>query len=76
MNPTVLVVDDEEQVRHSIAQWLELGGLAVETAADADAALAAIRRRAPEVVLTDFKMPRKSGMDLMRLRFSAEAVCA
>jgi two-component system C4-dicarboxylate transport response regulator DctD len=66
MNPTVLVVDDEEQVRHSIAQWLDLGGLAVETAADADAALAAIRRRAPEVVLTDFKMPRKSGMDLMR----------
>jgi two-component system C4-dicarboxylate transport response regulator DctD len=66
MNHTVLVVDDEEQVRHSIAQWLELGGLAVETAADADAALAAIRRRAPEVVLTDFKMPRKSGMDLMR----------
>ena len=66
MNPTVLVVDDEEQVRHSIAQWLELGGLAVETAADADAAMAAIRRRAPKVVLTDFKMPRKSGMDLMR----------
>ncbi len=33
---------------------------------DADAALAAIRRRAPKVVLTDFKMPRKSGMDLMR----------
>lgn len=66
MNPTVLVVDDEEQVRHSIAQWLELGGHAVETAADADAALAAIRRRAPKVVLTDFKMPRKTGMDLMR----------
>lgn len=66
MNPTVLVVDDEEQVRHSIAQWLELGGLAVETAADVDAALAAIRRRAPKVVVTDLKMPRKSGMDLMR----------
>jgi two-component system C4-dicarboxylate transport response regulator DctD len=66
MNPTVLVVDDEEQVRHSIAQWLELGGHTVETAADADAALAAIRRRAPKVVLTDFKMPRKTGMDLMR----------
>jgi two-component system C4-dicarboxylate transport response regulator DctD len=66
MNPAVLVVDDEEQVRHSISQWLELGGLTVETAADADAALAAIRRRPPQVVLTDFKMPRKSGMDLMR----------
>lgn len=66
MNPTVLVVDDEEQVRHSIAQWLELSGHAVETVADADAALAAIRRSAPKVVLTDFKMPRKSGMELMR----------
>jgi two-component system C4-dicarboxylate transport response regulator DctD len=66
MNPTVLVVDDEEQVRHSIAQWLELGGFGVETAADADAALAAVRRRAPQVVLTDFKMPRKTGLDLMR----------
>lgn len=66
MNPMVLVVDDEEQVRHSIAQWLELGGLTVEVAADADAALVAIRRKAPSVVLTDFKMPRKSGMDLMR----------
>lgn len=66
MNPTVLVVDDEEQVRHSIAQWLELGGLAVELAADADQAMAAIRRKAPHVVLTDFKMPRKSGMDLLR----------
>jgi len=66
MNPTVLVVDDEEQVRHSIAQWLELGGLSVETAADADAALTAIRRKPPMVVLTDLKMPRKTGMELMR----------
>lgn len=66
MNPTVLIVDDEEQVRHSIAQWLELGGLTVETASDADAALLAIRRKPPMVVLTDFKMPRKTGMDLMR----------
>lgn len=66
MNPTVLVVDDEEQVRHSIAQWLELGGLAVEMAADVESALAAVRRRAPTVVLTDFKMPRRSGLELMR----------
>ncbi|HEY4369059.1 MAG TPA: sigma-54 dependent transcriptional regulator [Steroidobacteraceae bacterium] len=66
MNPTVLVVDDEEQVRHSVAQWLQLGGLNVETAADADAAMAAIRRKEPHVVLSDFKMPRKTGLDLMR----------
>jgi len=65
MNSTILIVDDEQQVRHSIAQWLELSGLTTEQATDADAAMGAIQRRAPDVVLTDFKMPRKSGLELM-----------
>lgn len=74
MTSTILVVDDEEQVRHSIAQWLELGGFAVELAANADAAIAQLRKRVPDVVLTDFKMPGKSGLELMREvhRFDAD----
>jgi len=65
MKPTVLVVDDEEQVRNSIVQWLGLGGLTVESAANVQEAIAAVRRRAPSVVLSDFKMPQKTGMDLL-----------
>jgi two-component system C4-dicarboxylate transport response regulator DctD len=66
MNSLILVVDDEHQVRHSIAQWLGLSGHAVETAADADTAMAAIRKHTPSVVVADFKMPRKTGLELMR----------
>ena len=65
MNATVLVVDDEEQVRNSIVQWLGLGGLSVDSAANVQDAIAAVRRKMPTVVLSDFKMPQKSGMDLM-----------
>jgi two-component system C4-dicarboxylate transport response regulator DctD len=65
MKPAVLVVDDEEQVRNSIVQWLELGGLTVESAANVHEALSAVRRNMPAVVLSDFKMPQKSGMDLL-----------
>jgi two-component system C4-dicarboxylate transport response regulator DctD len=66
MKPTVLVVDDEEQVRNSIVQWLGLGGLAVESAANVQEAMASVRRRLPTVILSDFKMPQKTGMDLLR----------
>jgi len=66
MTSTILVVDDEEQVRQSIAQWLELGGFAVESAANANAAMVQFRKSTPDVVITDFKMPGKTGLDLMR----------
>lgn len=65
MNAIVLVVDDEAVVRNSIAQWLELTGAVVRTAADVEQAVVAISNELPDVVLTDLKMPRKSGIDLM-----------
>jgi two-component system, NtrC family, C4-dicarboxylate transport response regulator DctD len=66
MSPSILVVDDEEIVRSSTRQWLELGGFEVWTARHADEATALMRQALPDVVLTDFRMPRRSGLDLMR----------
>ena len=66
MTKSILVVDDEEIVRSSIRQWLELGGFDVRTARNADEALAMLQARLPDVVLTDFRMPHRSGIDLMR----------
>jgi two-component system C4-dicarboxylate transport response regulator DctD len=66
MNATILVVDDEEIVRNSIRQWLELGGFQVRLAANADEAVAVLKQGLPDVVLTDFRMPQRSGLDLMR----------
>ena len=66
MTALVLVVDDEEIVRNSIRQWLELGDFEVRLAGNADEAVAILRQAMPDVVLTDFRMPQKSGLDLMR----------
>ncbi|MBR0726361.1 sigma-54-dependent transcriptional regulator [Bradyrhizobium manausense] len=66
MTGSVLVVDDEEIVRNSVRQWLELGGFTVRAAAGADEALRLVQEILPDAVLTDFRMPHRSGLELMR----------
>lgn len=66
MKGLVLVVDDEEIVRNSVRQWLELGDFQVKVAGSADEAADLLRRSLPDVVLTDFRMPERSGLELMR----------
>lgn len=66
MSRSVLVVDDEEIVRSSIRQWLELGGFEVRTARHPDEAVSMVNAKLPDVVLTDFRMPHRSGIELMR----------
>lgn len=61
----VLFVDDEQAMREAAKQWLELAGFDVATAANADEALALLARRAFDAVVTDVKMPRSDGMDLL-----------
>src|SRR6476646_10430203 len=49
----ILVVDDERDIRELVAGVLEDEGYAPRTAADSDAALAAIAERRPSLVLLD-----------------------
>src|SRR6266850_568389 len=64
----VLVVDDKFHSRWVIAGWLSafLKGIAVESAATADEALAAIEQRRPDVVLAAHPMPEFGGIELAR----------
>lgn len=62
---TVLVVDDEPNVRDYLAQILRDAGFQVRTAADGDEALASIRRQPPDFISLDLVMPRKSGHKLL-----------
>ncbi|MFL5797619.1 MAG: response regulator [Actinomycetota bacterium] len=62
----VLVVDDEEMVRDVLARYLERDGFAVETAPDGAAALAAVDRGSPDVVLLDLMLPRVDGFEVFR----------
>jgi CheY-like chemotaxis protein len=62
---TVLVVDDEPNVRDYLAQILRDAGFQVQTAADGDEALAMIRSHPPDFISLDLVMPRKSGHKLL-----------
>jgi DNA-binding NtrC family response regulator len=62
--PSVLVVDDEPAVRESLRMLLKRE-CDVETVADVDAALSAITRNPPDLVLLDVAMPGRSGLDLI-----------
>lgn len=63
--PAVLVVEDDPLVRHSLADWLDVIGMVVRQAPTGEAALAAIAECAPDVVLSDVRMPGLSGIDLL-----------
>ena len=64
MTASVLVVDDHEQARASIADILRHAGHAVTCAASAAEALAKLETASPDVILTDLQMPGLSGVDL------------
>lgn len=61
----VLLVDDDEQMRCSTAQALELAGFAVEPLASGDEALALAAPGYPGVVVSDIRMPGMDGMTLL-----------
>jgi two-component system, OmpR family, phosphate regulon response regulator PhoB len=66
---TVMVVDDEPDIRHLLRVTLESAGYGVVEAAHGEAALESVQRSPPQIVLTDRMMPRMSGGELIeRLR--------
>ena len=69
MNEHVLVVDDDPPVRRMLERTLAAEGHAVTTAADGGAALAAVERAAPDLVILDVAMPGIDGLAVtQRLR--------
>lgn len=63
---SILIVDDEETVRHLLARLLEMHGYAVCEAAGAAEARACLEEESFNLVLCDVKMPGESGLDLAR----------
>lgn len=62
----VLLVEDDLDTREMYEMFLEHEGFAVITAADAEAAWLVAREQRPAIVVTDFTLPRMSGLDLGR----------
>jgi len=62
----VLVVDDSERVRKTLAAGLHAQGIAVETAADGADALQLLDNLPFDIVVLDLLMPRVDGMQVLR----------
>lgn len=66
MGKTILVVDDEPGYRDLLALELTSGEVFVLTAANGALAAETLRREKVDLVITDMKMPRLDGLDVVR----------
>src|SRR5688572_3050564 len=67
--PCVLVVEDEESMLAGLDYALQREGYEVLQARDGEAALRMLAERAPDLVLLDLMLPRRSGYEVLdRLR--------
>lgn len=64
-NKRVLVVDDEQLILRIISDILTKEGYEVKTTASCDKALQILKQNSFNVVLTDIRMPERSGIDLL-----------
>jgi CheY-like chemotaxis protein len=72
----VLVVEDEVDIRETLAEILEFAGYEVETAESGLAAMACLGRHAYDAIVSDVRMPGMNGMDLFRLILREDAALA
>ncbi|MFY9956400.1 ATP-binding protein [Bradyrhizobium sp.] len=62
----ILLADDNADLRNYICRLLSERGYQVEVVADGEAALAALRKRRPDLLIADVMMPRLDGIGLLR----------
>jgi two-component system response regulator MprA len=72
MAARVLVVDDDDAIRTTLARSLGAEGYTVDLAADGAEALRVARDRAPDVVVLDLMLPGVAGLDVCRRLRAAE----
>ncbi len=63
--PTLLIVDDEELIRISLAQIFTELGYRARSAVDGLTALIKIQEEVPDILLSDLNMPGMSGFELL-----------
>ncbi|HEY5956145.1 MAG TPA: sigma-54 dependent transcriptional regulator [Polyangiaceae bacterium] len=66
MKPRALVVDDDKAVRYTLRGFLEDEGIEVQEAPDGEAALTCLAQQSFDLVISDLRMPKVDGMELLR----------
>src|SRR5271165_3233399 len=63
---SVLIIDDEAAIRESLQTLLEIEGYEVETATDGVEGLARLAERPFDLVLLDFALPERNGIEILQ----------
>ena len=63
---TILVVDDKDMMRDSLSLALARAGHKAVTTGDPSEAVGLVRQHRPACVITDLKMPKMSGLDVLK----------
>jgi DNA-binding response OmpR family regulator len=63
---TILVVDDEPSIREVVTLYLQRAGYRVLVASDGEAALKALERHSPDLVVLDLMLPQVDGLEITR----------
>jgi len=66
LNNVILVVDDEANIRETIAFILEMEGFDVILASDGEEAITQLKTYKPKFMILDVMMPKKNGYDVAR----------
>jgi two-component system KDP operon response regulator KdpE len=64
MKPSILVIDDEPQIRRALRDGLEAEGYVVQTAESGETALADLPLSPPDLVILDLGLPGMSGLEV------------
>jgi CheY-like chemotaxis protein len=63
---TLLIIDDDEVVRASLAAYLEDSGFSVLQASNGQQGLQVFEQDKPDLVICDLRMPQMGGLELIR----------
>jgi two-component system, OmpR family, response regulator len=66
LDETILVVDDDREIRSLLSKYLQSAGYAVRTAANADEMFATLGNETPDLIILDVMMPGKDGVAACR----------
>jgi DNA-binding response OmpR family regulator len=71
----VLIAEDEPSILESLDFILRRAGFSIASVTDGEAALAAVRRERPRLVVLDVMLPKRSGFDVLK-QIRADAATA
>jgi DNA-binding response OmpR family regulator len=69
----ILAADDDEDIRELVRFRLERAGYEIATAADGEEALLLARERLPALIILDHRMPKMTGIEVIRTLRGEEA---